>query len=443
MTQPAALIVDDEPDIRELLDMTLSRMGIETHAAADIASAHELLAAHEYQICLTDMRLPDGDGIDLVKHIQHNYPDTPTAVITAFGSMELAVSALKAGAFDFLSKPIDLQQLRTLIQSTLKLSTSTAQGMDRRSRDSLLGDSSQMKAIRGAIAKLARSQAPIYISGESGTGKELVARLIHDKGPRATQPFVPVNCGAVPQELMESEFFGHRKGSFTGAVGNKDGLFQAAHGGTLFLDEVADLSLAMQVKLLRAIQEKSIRPVGATQEQLIDVRILSATHKDLKTLVEAGGFREDLFYRLNVIELKVPPLRSRDNDIPGLTDHILAKLARRMDMPPPHIDGDALRALRGYPFPGNVRELENILERAMTLCEQDMIQLHDLQLPSVDTPVTELSHDMTLETYLQSIERDAINSVLTDTKGNKTAAAKQLGITFRALRYRLAKLGME
>ena len=307
-TRPAALVVDDEPDIRELLDITLERMGIDTVAADTVATARRLLGMRSFDLCLTDMRLPDGNGIELVEHIQKNYSDTPVAVITAHGSMESAISALKAGAFDFVSKPVDLQVLRNLVSAALKL----AHGQSKAARGtvlSLLGESAAIQHIQTTIAKLARSQAPVYISGESGVGKELVARLIHDKGPRADKPFIPVNCGAIPGELMESEFFGHKKGSFTGAVADKDGLFQAANGGTLFLDEVADLPLHMQVKLLRVIQEKSVRPIGAQKEMPIDVRILSATHKDLAALVDAGEFRQDLFYRINVIELHVPSLR--------------------------------------------------------------------------------------------------------------------------------------
>lgn len=447
--QPHALIVDDEPDICELLELTLGRMNIDTRAATDLTQARELLTKHRFDLCLTDMKLPDGNGLELVAHIQQHYPKIPVAMITAHGNMESAIKALKAGAFDFVSKPVDLHILRNLVNTALKVSESQPH-LDRRSRDELLGDSELMRHTRATIAKVARSQAPIYISGESGTGKELVAKLIHNKGPRANQPFIPVNCGAIPDELMESEFFGHQKGSFTGAIADKEGLFQAADGGTLFLDEVADLPLHMQVKLLRAIQEKAIRPVGAANETSIDVRILSATHKGLSRLVEDGKFRQDLYYRINVIQLPVPPLRERTEDIPQLTEHTLRKLARQMDLPTPSLATDAQGALGQYDFPGNVRELENILERAMTLCENDTIRQQDLHLPqNADTPSLIPmpgpmdSGQIQLEEHLGEIEKRAILQALEQTKHNKTAAAKLLGLSFRALRYRLKKLGLE
>ncbi len=443
MDRALALIVDDEPDIRELLELTLGRMDIDTRSAADLAEARALLARHPFRLCLTDMRLPDGDGLDLVRHIQERCPEVPVAVITAFGSMESAVQALKAGAFDFVSKPVDLQGLRSLVTSALKLRR-TYPEVDRRSRRTLLGDSQAMQEIRSTINKLARSQAPVYIAGESGTGKELVARLIHDKGPRADRPFLAVNCGAIPADLMESEFFGHVKGSFTGAVADKQGLFQAASGGTLFLDEVAELPLHMQVKLLRAIQEKAVRPVGAQREVPIDVRVLSATHKDLAALVQEGGFRQDLYYRINVIELRVPPLRERRDDIPLLADAVLARLAA--GGPAVTLAPDALEALCAYDFPGNVRELENILERSMTLCEDHLIRRADLHLPATAAAAADPPRptgDVPLEDYLDTVERDAIVHALERTRYNKTAAARLLGITFRALRYRLKKLGLE
>ena len=435
-----ALIVDDEPDIRELLELTLGRMDIDTESAADLAAAKRLLGQKRFDLCLTDMRLPDGNGIDLVRFIQKQHPETPVAVITAYGNMDTAVEALKAGAFDFVSKPVDLKVLRNLVNTTLKLNERPFQ--DRRSRNDLLGESKVMRATRSKIAKLARSQAPVYVSGESGTGKELVARLIHMKGPRADKPFVPVNCGAIPTELMESEFFGHKKGSFTGANSDKAGLFQAAHGGTLFLDEVAELPLHMQVKLLRAIQEKAVRPVGASQEIPVDVRILSATHKDLGQLVQHGDFRQDLYYRINVIELRVAPLRERTEDIPLLADHILDRLSAAHGERAPLLSDDATRALERYPFPGNVRELENILERAMTLCEGEQIQVQDLHLPETDA--TEQSESgIALDQHLGQTEREIIQRALEQTKYNKTAAAKVLGISFRQLRYRLKKLDLE
>jgi two-component system response regulator PilR (NtrC family) len=443
-TRPTALVIDDEPDIRELLELTLDRMDVTTTTAANLGEARALLAEHHYDLCLTDMRLPDGNGIDLVDHIQKHHPDTPVAVITAHGNMEAAISALKTGAFDFVSKPVDLQVLRNLVSTALKLSHAQPKTA-RQAYTGLLGHSEVVKNIQETIAKLARSQAPVYISGESGVGKELVARLIHEKGPRADKPFIPVNCGAIPGELMESEFFGHKKGSFTGAVTDKDGLFQAANGGTLFLDEVADLPLHMQVKLLRVIQEKSVRPIGAQKETPIDVRILSATHKDLAALVDSGEFRQDLFYRINVIELHVPSLRERSNDIPMLAEHILERLSEQNGTPPPALSKEAMSALQDYHFPGNVRELENILERAITLCEGNTIQETDLRLPSsvAAPPAATDSGKVALEPYLDTIEKETIIRALEQTRYNKTAAAKLLGITFRALRYRLKKLGLD
>jgi two-component system response regulator PilR (NtrC family) len=449
MNNAQALIVDDEPDIRELLELTLGRMNIDTRSAANLADARRLLGESHFDLCLTDMRLPDGNGLELVETIQQQYPDLPVAVITAHGNMETAVQALKLGAFDFVSKPVDLQLLRNLVNGALKLASYPER--DRRSRDTLLGDSAIMQTIRSTIAKLARSQAPVYISGESGTGKELVARLIHSKGPRNESPFVPVNCGAIPSELMESEFFGHKKGSFTGAVSDKEGLFQAASGGTLFLDEVAELPLHMQVKLLRAIQEKAVRPVGEQKEIPVDVRVLSATHKDLARLVESGDFRQDLYYRINVIELKVPGLRQRREDIPQLAQHVLEKLAREQNIATPRLGPVAIETLQRYSFPGNVRELENILERALTLSDGQEIQPDDLALPETETPpaeggtalLPEPPEGVQLEDYLENIERAAILKALEQTDNNKTAAAKVLGITFRAMRYRLKKLGLE
>ncbi len=454
MTQHTALVVDDEPDIRELLDITLSRMEIHCVTAPTLEEARRLLQHQAFQLCLTDMNLPDGNGIDLVTWMQTHCPDTPVAVITAYGSMDAAISALKCGAFDFVSKPVELPRLRELVQSALRLprEANGQAGQSLQDNDELLlGESAEIEHLRRQARKVARSQAPVYISGESGSGKELVARLIHQNGPRREQPFVPVNCGAIPEELMESEFFGHRKGSFTGANEHKDGLFQAAHNGTLFLDEVADLPLSMQVKLLRAIQEKAVRPVGASEEVTVDVRVLSATHRNLASLVEEGEFRQDLFYRINVIELRVPPLRERPTDIPLLSQHILRKLAEECDLAAPQLADDALTALQAYPFPGNVRELENSLERAFTLSEGDVIRAEDLQLNHTPRPGSSEQDalpitpdgEMDLEHYLESIERQAIDKALEATGGNKTAAAKKLGISFRALRYKLKKLGME
>ena len=440
--KPITLVVDDEPDIRELLSITLQRMDIATRTAADLGEAKRLLKSQSFDLCLTDMRLPDGDGLDLVDWIQTEVPDTPVAVITAHGNVESAVRALKLGAFDFVSKPLDLNDLRKLIGTALRLQPSDAEsdGADRK----LLGQSAAIRQVRELISKVSRSQAPVHICGESGTGKELVAHMIHAGGPRRDAPFLPVNCGAVPTELMESEFFGHRKGSFTGAVSDKQGLFQSAEGGTLFLDEVADLPLHMQVKLLRVIQEKTIRPVGQAQEIPVDVRILSATHRDLAKLVASGKFREDLYYRINVIELRVPALRERGEDMFLLAESILNRLAQQMSVPVPGLSDDTREALRGYHFPGNVRELENILERATTLCSNNFIQADDIQLRPGASPEPDAPGDAgPLGDQLEHVERDAIVKALEQTRYNKTAAAKLLGISFRALRYRIKKLGLD
>jgi two-component system, NtrC family, response regulator PilR len=441
--KPTALIVDDEPDIRELLSITLERMDISARSCADVDSAKRALANDEFDLCLTDMRLPDGDGLELVEWLQRELPGTPVAVITAHGSVEAAVRALKLGAFDFVSKPLDLNDLRKLVTAALKLRRIAAPRVA--APEGLVGSSAAIDKVRTMIAKVARSQAPVHISGESGTGKELVARMIHESGPRRDGPFMPINCGAIPTELMESEFFGHKKGSFTGAVGDKIGLVQTAEGGTLFLDEVADLPLHMQVKLLRVIQEKTIRPVGQANEVPVDVRILSATHRDLGELVESGDFREDLFYRINVIELHVPPLRERGDDVLMLAHHMLTRLAEGQAVATPRLTRQAQAALLAYRFPGNVRELENILERALTLCSGDDIDLADLQLRQDAGAETAagVAQGAPLGTQLEEIEREAIVKALEQTRYNKTAAAKVLGMTFRALRYRIKKLGIE
>jgi len=440
--KPTALVVDDEPDIRELLSMTLERMDIATQTCSDVASAKKSLAQQTYDLCLTDMRLPDGDGLELVEWMQQEVPGTPVAVITAHGSVEAAVKALKVGAFDFVSKPLDLKDLRKLVTAALKLKgASQPKGL---LTPGLVGESQAMSKVRTLIAKVARSQAPVHISGESGTGKELVAKMIHDSGPRRDGPFVPINCGAIPTELMESEFFGHKKGSFTGAVSDKIGLVQTAEGGTLLLDEVADLPLHMQVKLLRVIQEKSIRPVGQASEIPVDVRILSATHRNLANLVAEGRFREDLYYRINVIEVHVPPLRERGEDISLLAHQILDRLARDQDLPTPRLTRRAEKALESYLFPGNVRELENILERALTLAGGEEIGLDDVQLgPHQEDDGPGADEGAPLGAQLQELERDAIVKALEQTRYNKTDAAKLLGISFRALRYRIKKLVIE
>jgi two-component system response regulator PilR (NtrC family) len=447
MSDPVVLVVDDEKDILELLSITLRRMGVKVLTADNLTLARSLILDNAAHLVLTDMRLPDGDGLDLVSFIQENRSNVPVAVITAHGNVESAIRALKSGAFDFVAKPIDLEVLRKLVDTGLKLAM-TGDQVDRRSRDVLIGDSAPMRDIRGKIVKLARTQAPIFISGESGTGKDLVARLIHTKSPRADKPFVVVNCGAIPAELMESEFFGHKKGSFTGAVADKQGLFHAADGGTLFLDEVADLPLSLQVKLLRAIQEKSIRAVGAQTEVRVDVRILSATHRNLADLVREGSFRQDLYYRINVIELNVPPLRERRADITALTDHLLARLAAANGIPAIRVSDRALQRLKEYDFPGNVRELENALERALALCDGATIEAEDLSLGqgAVAAPGVRPQHldsGVPLDHYIDEMEKTAILEALERTRWNKTAAARNLGLTFRALRYRLKRLGLE
>lgn len=508
MQNQSALVVDDERDIRELLVVTLTRMGLRVETAATVTAAKQQLANQEFDFCLTDMRLPDGSGMEILAHISTHYPQTPAAMITAFGNMEAAVEALKAGAFDFVAKPVDLGVLRDLVRHALKLrearngaspapgghagsapasaapassgngkkpaaaaATPASQGGEATRR--MQGNSPAMQQLHQTISKVARSQAPVYIWGESGTGKELTARSIHEQSPRASGVFIPVNCGAIPAELMESEFFGHKKGSFTGAHADKEGLFQAASGGTLFLDEVAELPLPMQVKLLRAIQEKTVRPVGAAAEIKVDVRILSATHKDLARLVDEGKFRHDLYYRLNVIELRVPPLRDRRGDLMLLAEGILQRLGQAHGITPPVLDASAIEALNRYPFPGNIRELENLLERAMTMSDGDRILADDLHLPSnaptgpleaptvgfppaAAAPATAMpaasaaypsatagGDGMALPDAMEQMERATIEQALAANRYNKTKTAAQLGITFRALRYKLKKLGID
>jgi two-component system response regulator PilR (NtrC family) len=436
MKRPLALVIDDEPDICELLTLTLGRMDIEAETAADVCSAKAKLDERRFDLCLTDMRLPDGDGLELVEWMQSHTPSVPVAVITAHGNVETAVQALKLGAFDFLSKPLDLNNLRSIVGNALKIDARP----DPDHGQKLLGESAPMQAVREIVDKVARSQAPVHVSGESGTGKELVARLIHERGPRADGPFVPVNCGAIPAELMESEFFGHKKGSFTGAVADKIGLVQSADGGTLFLDEIADLPLAMQVKLLRVIQENAVRPVGASQEVPVDVRILSATHKDLAQMVAAGEFREDLYYRINVIEVHVPALRDREDDVLLLADYLLRKLGAGVEL-----DESARRALLRYRFPGNVRELENMLERAVTLCTGRAIGETDLHMRTAAPSERPVAPGISgkLGDQVEDVQRHAILEALEKTRYNKTAAAKLLGLTFRQLRYRIKKLDIE
>lgn len=461
MTARRVLIVDDEADIRDLLEMTLMRMGLETATAGDLKEAYQRLQTGQYDLCLSDMQLPDGLGLELLSHIGKTYPGTPVAVITAHGSAENAVAALKAGAFDYLAKPVSLQQLRDLVKVALKLpqrpndNKKTPESTQADSGPNLVGDSKHIRHARDMIDRLARSQAPVYITGESGTGKEVAARLIHSKGARADGPFVAVNCGAIPENLMESEFFGYRKGAFTGANQDKEGFFQAAQGGTLFLDEVADLPLQMQVKLLRVIQEKKVRRVGETSEENVNVRIVSATHQNLAERVQNNQFRQDLYYRLNVIELRMPALREMPDDVPQIAQTLLQRLAREMDVPLPVLAAEAIEALKGYDFPGNVRELENVLERALAMCNDATIRRNDLYLsehvaPDVPELVATGAHaplpttlELPLQEYLDKVEREAIMAALDKTRFNKTAAAKVLGITFRALRYRMERLAIE
>ncbi|QJR15943.1 sigma-54-dependent transcriptional regulator [Usitatibacter palustris] len=456
MNRKSVLIVDDEADIRELLVLTLTRMGVDADTAGTVQEAQEALKHRPYDLCLTDMRLPDGDGLAVLNHISEHYGNTPVAVITAYGSTDNAVAALKAGAFDYLAKPIKVEQLRPLVMSALKLPKpvqarraaigETAQpGAPR-----LLGESPAIVRAREMISKLSRSQAPVYITGESGSGKEVAARLMHMGSSRADGAFVAVNCGAIPENLMESEFFGYRRGAFTGADNDRIGFLQAAQKGTLFLDEVGDLPLAMQVKLLRVIQEKKVRRLGDTEEAAIDVRIISATHRNLGEQVDAGEFRQDLFYRLNVIELKMPALREIPEDIPLMVGQVLERFARLSGNNPATISEEAMLALRRYDFPGNVRELENILERALALCSDNVIRETDLYLTQATPREKSAALDGALGTrglplhdFLDQVEREAILKALEATRFNKTAAAKLLGITFRSLRYRLDRLGID
>lgn len=462
-SSPRILVVDDEPDIIELLELTLARMGMEVSSATCIHDAKALLRSHSFELCLTDMRLPDGNGLELVKYISQHFVDVPTAVITAYGTTENAVAALKAGAFDYLPKPVSLKQLRDLVKSALSLPPvkieSAGQGEISQQR-TLLGESESMRQLRVTIDKLSRSQAAVYISGESGSGKELAAKMIHERSARHKQPFVAVNCGAIPENLMESEFFGYKKGAFTGAEKDHDGFFLTANAGTLFLDEVADLPLTMQVKLLRVIQEKQVRRIGDTQEKNIDVRIISATHKKLNHCVTMGQFRQDLYYRLNVIELNMPALREMREDIPLIAEAILEKHCQETNRPICHIKKDAMIMLKNYDFPGNVRELENILERTLALCPDVDIGIEELQLPNQKVEaipnndaaeVTQIAaiatqvrtdHNLPLQDYLDKLEKDSIVKALNESRYNRTKAAKTLGITVRSLRYRMERLGL-
>jgi len=452
-SSPLVLLVDDEPDILELLSLTLSRMGVASETAVSVKDAIAKLNNKNFKLCLTDLRLPDGNGLEIVNFIQQSMPEIPVAVISAHGNMQAAIDAMKAGAFDFVSKPVDLKQLRALIESALALGTNTEKKNNKGPR--LLGQSVCIKKIREQIRKLARSMAPVYIHGESGTGKELVARLIHHNSPRRESPFIAVNSSAIPAELMESEFFGHRKGSFTGAVSDHPGLFQAAEGGTLFLDEIAELPLSMQAKLLRAIQERAIRPVGSHEELSFDCRILSATHQDLAEMVKSGKFREDLYYRINVIELDVPPLRARTEDIKELVEHILQIISDRNDISLPEIAPDFYEKMLTYSFPGNIRELENILERAVALGEGDTISAEDLNFPMPESVLHETTGpsgtpaeikplaNESLDDFLLRIEREVILQALEKHSFNKTRTAESLGVSFRSFRYKLKKLSLD
>jgi two-component system response regulator PilR (NtrC family) len=442
---PRILVVDDEPDLRELVELTLLRMGLDVETANGVEAAKTRLDAGGIDLCLTDMRMGDGNGLDVVRHIQAQDYDVPVAVITAYGSLDNAVEALKAGAFDYLAKPVSLDQLRTLVRAALNVEK-PAPFSGVKASGPFIGDSPALREALTLIDKLARSQAPVYITGESGSGKERAARLIHSQSSRADKPFVPVNCGAIPENLMESEFFGSKKGAFTGADADRDGYFQAAEGGTLFLDEVADLPLAMQVKLLRVIQEKQVRKLGDTKETAVDVRIVCATHQDLARCVDEGRFRQDLYYRLNVIELNMPALREMRDDIPAIALGVLARLAAQNGMDEPVLTADAKAALVAYDFPGNVRELENILERALALCDGKRIGPDDLQLKRLAgdeaLPGAAIGDKAPLQDYLDRVEKEAILEALDKTRFNRTQAAKILGVTFRSLRYRMERLGI-
>ncbi len=469
MTKPVALIIDDEQDLLSLLSITLRRMGVESVKAGNVAEAMTQLGKRSYDLCLTDLRLPDGSGMDIVKHIQENHSEIPVAVITAFGDPKTAVEALKLGAFDYIAKPIEVEQLQAIIETSIRLSETEAAPDTKRT---LLGESELMQSIRALINKVARNQAPVHINGETGTGKELIARLIHDNGPRATNPFIAVNCGAIPRELMESEFFGHKKGSFTGAFSDKKGLFEAAHGGTLFLDEIADLPSDLQVKLLRTIQERTVRPVGEVAEKPIDVRLISATHKNLQEMIENGQFREDLYYRVNVIPINAPSLRERPVDIPVLAAHFTKLISSKSGIDTPTLSADAMKLLAGHAFPGNVRELENLLERTLALHDGGTITALDLDLipgsasansaavpadqhgsipdkipTESETPGEETQSldqmALPIDEHLSNIEKALIVDALEKSGGNITKAASLLGTTFRSLRYKIKKLEID
>ena len=456
--QAQILVIDDEPDLRTLYELTLLREGYRVEAAGDLAQARALLKDRHFDAVITDMRLPDGLGLELLREMVSLQRSERCVVITAHGSAENAVEALKAGAFDYLTKPVDLKQFRSVVASAIQgpAQSMVTSGPERGRRDAdpvsaarrgpppggaaptlqrLVGESAVMQAVKSRIVKVAGSMAPVLIQGESGTGKELVARAVHDCSHRATGPFVAVNCSAIPENLLEAEFFGARKGAYTGSTQDRIGYFQAAKGGTLFLDEIGDLPLAMQSKLLRAIQERVVRPLGSAQEDNVDVRVISATHKDLGVAVAGGTFRQDLYYRLNVIEIGLPPLRERREDIPALCKDLLGRICRESGFQVPEISAQVLASLQVHPFQGNVRELENILHRAVALGEDG-----DLHL---ETPAPEhVAVPENLQAFLDGQERGILSKVLQETGFNRTAAAAKLGISLRQIRYRIARLNI-
>ena len=463
--QPLVLFVDDEEDLCTLMQMMLSRMGIETHVAYRLSQARKMLSEHQYDVCFTDLNLPDGNGLELVEEISQQYPQLPVAVLTAYGNMDIAIAALKAGAFDFVSKPIKQTHLEQLLQKALnKPISQQALNEDALEQRMLIGQSLPIQQLRVTLKKIARSQAPVFITGESGTGKEVVANLVHRLSNRNEGPFIAINCGAIPADLLESELFGHKKGSFTGATQDKQGLIQSAHGGSLFLDEIAELPLNMQVKLLRAVQEKAIRPIGSETEIDVDFRVISASHQDLESLVQQGKFRQDLFFRIHVMDLVLPPLRERGQDILILAQHFIQKVSREWEIPAKALTPRAKEFLLAQYYPGNVRELRNIIERAITLSDEDYIDVQHLQSAplrrsvqmqppsSVDQLLTTSSEltlsskklpDEGLELYLENIEKEILLNALNITHWNRTLAAKKLGMSFRSLRYRLKKFGLD
>lgn len=463
--QPLVLLVDDEEDLCTLMQMSLSRMGIKTHIAHRLEQAKKCLSENGYDACLTDLNLPDGNGLQLVEWITQHSPALPVAVLTAYGNMEIAIAALKAGAFDFVSKPINQKHLEQLLQKALNKPIENFQNKeDRLEQKLLIGQSLPIQQLRITLNKIARSQAPVFITGESGTGKEVIANLVHRLSNRNEGPFIAINCGAIPTELMESELFGHKKGSFSGAIQDKQGLIQSAHGGSLFLDEIAELPLTMQVKLLRAVQEKRIRPVGSDAEIDVDFRVISASHQDLEALVQQGRFRQDLFFRIHVMDLVLPPLRERGDDIILLAHHFIQKISQEWGIPQKQLTERARNFLLSQYYPGNVRELRNIIERAITLSDEDKIDLQHLQSAPLRYPTaTPLDHqqeasnvfrsdilvsakklpDEGLELYLENIEKDILLNALNLTHWNRTLAAKKLGMSFRSLRYRLKKFGLD